>query len=241
MEERPNSMVAAIRNALSTCAQEGVATCFPTILLRGTGLESKGTKYPSAEVALAYYAMQGFESDRTRMNLNGYPGMLRDLNSPPPWVEVEPDDVDEPLSKQRLHELRPLIRWANETSEDNLILAWNAMRQEQGRAASIVLGQSCSITNSTYGEEAFRQLLTLAKSVGSETFGAIFNAVFDFDEFTPAAGAPDLLVWLPRSEPALWFFSEVKGPGDSLRDSQKQWLHQHWNTVRGHYLLTILD
>ncbi len=185
--------------------------------------------------------MQGFESDRTRMNLNGYPGMLRDLNSPPPWVEVEPDDVDEPLSKQRLHELRPLIRWANETSEDNLILAWNAMRQEQGRAASIVLGQSCSITNSTYGEEAFRQLLTLAKSVGSETFGAIFNAVFDFDEFTPAAGAPDLLVWLPRSEPALWFFSEVKGPGDSLRDSQKQWLHQHWNTVRGHYLLTILD
>jgi hypothetical protein len=65
--------------------------------------------------------------------------------------------------------------------------------------------------------------------------------VFDFDELTPAAGVPDLLVWLPKSDPALWFFSEVKGPGDSLRSTQKEWLYQHWEVVAGHFLLTILD
>src|SRR5437667_11925868 len=108
----------------------------------------------------------------------------------------------------------------------------------------MAFGESASIVTATTMEAAsFRRLVAFAKFFGVETFNAVWQAVFDFDEFTPAPGAPDLLVWLlPKAagEPGLWFFSEVKGPRDSLRNSQKEWLYQHWEVVSGHYLLTIL-
>ena len=53
---------------------------------------------------------------------------------------------------------------------------------------------------------AFRELVTLAKALGVETFERIFEAVFDLDlgdEFSAAAGAPDLFIWRPTLTPAV--------------------------------------
>ncbi|MCZ7681156.1 MAG: VRR-NUC domain-containing protein [Sandaracinaceae bacterium] len=43
------------------------------------------------------------------------------------------------------------------------------------------------------------------------------EVVFDFDA---PDGAPDLFVWHPEPARDMWFFAEVKGPRDALRDSQ---------------------
>lgn len=79
----------------------------------------------------------------------------------------------------------------------------------------------------------------LRSALGEADLDAVLEAVFDFDEFTPAAGVPDILVW--SVDASCWFFSEVKAPGDSLRPSQTKWLKQHHHLVRGHYVLTILE
>jgi hypothetical protein len=241
MSESQTDLIAVIRRSLRASAEAGVATCFPTLLLERPGLHLVKEKVAAADAAIAYYSCRGFEADRTRMNLFGYPGMLRDLGSPRPWVEVEPEDMDEDISTERLQELRPLIEHAQETSEDALVGEWMANRDHRNRARHIMDIETAPSVVTAEGAESFRRLVALGKVLGAETFKAIWQAVFDFDEFTPASGAPDLLVWLPKGDPALWFFSEVKGPGDSLRSSQTAWLHQHGELVRGHYLLTILE
>ena len=98
---------------------------------------------------------------------------------------------------------------------------------------------SSHIEESRAQSEQERQ--ALANALGSDGLDAVFDAVFDFDEFSVAAGVPDILVWLHTPNESCWFFSEVKAPGDSLRPSQAQWLGQHWALVRGHYLLTLLE
>jgi len=241
MNESMTNVVGIIRRSLSVSARAGVATCLPTLLLRGNGPYQVTGQYTSADAALAYYCSQRFDANRTRMDTFGYPGMLRDLNSPPPWVEIEPDDVDGAVCQKRLHELRPLVEHAQDVSEETLVAQWKAMRDERCRSAKFVLGETSPTPMMAFAEASFRQLLSLAKVLGTEKFEVVWRAVFDFDEFTPAAGVPDLLVWLPKSDPALWFFSEVKGPRDSLRATQKEWLYQHWGVVAGHFLLTILD
>lgn len=77
--------------------------------------------------------------------------------------------------------------------------------------------------------------------MGVDGFARVYDSVFDFDEFDVKSGTPDLLVWLSVQSSSLWFFSEVKAPGDYLGNTQKGWLHEHWDTMRGHYCLTILE
>jgi len=193
-------------------------------------------------MALAYYCSQGFFGDRTRARLSphGYPGLLRDLSSPPPWVEVEPDDLGGNISPQRGAELRPLVLIAHEDSEEALVARY---RSEDGRHASVldrIFGHNASVALQELSVDSFRRRVALAKSLGVEAFSAVHEAVFSFDEFTVAEGAPDLLLWLP-GQPPLWFFSEVKARGDSIRASEEGWLHQHWELVRGHYSITVLE
>ena len=103
------------------------------------------------------------------------------------------------------------------------------------------MGRPTASVVTEVGANSFQEFITLGKVLGVDLFDALYEAVFEFDEFTVAAGAPDLLVWLPRHEPSCWFFSEVKAPDDSHRTSQKGWLHQHWDLVRGHYLIAVLE
>ena len=146
---------------------------------------------PAADCAMAWYRMSGFISDRTRMNLHGYPGILRDIY----YARSETDEAE----------------LCTESSTET-----TAIRVEMERERN-----------------------ALRDALGEAGLDSVLKAVFDFDEFTAAAGAPDILVWAPDS--SCWFFSEVKAPGDSLRRSQTDWLRRHSDVVHGHYVLTILE
>ena len=141
-------------------------------------------------------------------------------------------------SKERLLELRPLIQQANETAAETLVSTFLSERRHARAVAERFLGVDSSPAQDLVDEAsatAFRELVTLAKALGVETFERIFEAVFDLDlgdEFSAAAGAPDLFIWRPTLTPAVWFFSEVKSPGDYLSQAQKQWLQVHWDVSR---------
>jgi hypothetical protein len=245
MHERQNDVVELVRRSLASCATAGSITSLPTFLIqkpRELEPPSSTDGGVAADVALGYYCSQGFSGDRTRarLSLQGYPGLLRDLSGPPSWVEVEPEDAEGDISPERAQELRPLVQLAQEYSEEFLVSRY---RTERGGHASVldrIVGQPASMVVHELLVDCFRQRIALAKSIGIEVFSAVYEAVFSFDEFTVAEGAPDLLLWLP-GEPSFWFFSEVKASGDSLRASQKGWLYQHWELVRGHYSITALE
>ena len=244
MDEKQNNVVELIRRSLAASSGAQGVKGVPILLIeRPDGLQSwfstdAGT---SADLALAYYYSHGFLADRTRMNLYGYPGLLRTLSNPPPWIEVEPEDVDGGISEDRADELCPLIVHAQEHAVESLVSRYRSEQQHKALVLERFVGLASSSVVTEVGADSFRDLVGLAKVLGVALFEAIYDAVFEFDEFTVAAGAPDLLVWLPGPEPSCWFFSEVKAPGDSLRSSQKGWLHQHWDLVCGHYLITVLE
>jgi len=70
---------------------------------------------------LAFYNSLGFDGDRTHKNLFGYPGLLRELSNPPPWVEVEPEDLNGDLAAERAHELRALILQTQSSRDEELV------------------------------------------------------------------------------------------------------------------------
>ena len=78
--------------------------------------------------------------------------------------------------------------------------------------------------------------------MGVDVFYSLIDALFPSgDEFFLEPGAPDLLLWHPDGTSGAWFFAEVKGPGDSLRSTQKAWLISNRECLRGHYLLVVLQ
>ena len=238
MDAIQNDVVELVRRSLASSATAASIKSFPTFLVqKPRGLDG----IIAADVALGYFCSQGFSGDRARarLSLQGYPGLLRDLSNPPPWVHVEPEDVEGEISPERAQELCPLVQLAQEESEEILVSRYCTY---DGRASvfDCIPGQTTFGVVHEFSVHCFRQRVTLARSLGVEVFSAIYEAVFSFDEFTVAEGAPDLLLWLPR-EPTFWFFSEVKASGDSLRASQKAWLRQHWELVRGHYCITALE
>lgn len=241
MHEIQKDLVEMIHHSLAASSAADSLTCLPAFLIQCPYKQADlGT---AADWALTYYSSIGLYGDRTRMNLWGYPGLLRDLSAPPPWVEVKPEDVDGDISHERALELRSLIMYAQEHSEEELVARYQASVEHKASVLQPFLGISPDANSIIIDFEAdsFRQVISLAKSLGVETFEAIYEAVFDFDEFSVASGTPDIFLWLSGQGQSLWFFSEVKAPGDSLRNSQKAWLHEHWKLVCGHYALTILE
>jgi hypothetical protein len=93
-------------------------------------------------------------------------------------------------------------------------------------------------------EERFREKIALARLLGvnlADLYKAIFYEIDGiYEDVLVSAGAPDLLVWFPSRDAGFWFLSEVKAPGDYLRESQKLWINQNWSIVCGHYLVTML-
>ncbi len=242
MPGNQNDVVELIRRSLASCASAGDLKNLPTFLIpRPYGLESwssSGSR-TSADMALAYYCCHGLSGDRSRKNLFGYPGLLRKLSSPPPWVEVEPRDSAGDISPERAVELRPLVLVALQHSEESLVAQYQSERNRNTLFLNEILGHTDSVVVQEIARDSFRQCVSLGTCLGA-VFDAVYDAVFFFDEFTVADGAPDLLLWQPE-QPSMWFFSEVKAPGDSLSASQKGWLREHWELVRGHYSITLLE
>jgi hypothetical protein len=224
------------------------ASSLPTLLIRHAE-HSKLSYLSAAEIAMGYFNDAGFNCDRTKMNLYGYPGLLRDLSSPPPWLRVEMEDVVGKITSERGVELRPLFDYIHDmdaTQLANLFLTRWRQDQQAFRMLFLEMGapelsQETSLHLEYEAHRAFSQLTNLGEVMTPSEFEGVFNAVFGFDEFTLSPGVPDLLVWLPKSSPNCWFFVEVKAHGDYLSHAQKKWLRSNWGLVCGHYLLALLE
>lgn len=194
----------------------------------------------SEETALAIFRALGMHADRTTMNLEGYPGLLRELLYPPPWCEY--DDVMEPLTEERANKLRSLFIQVKENGIEAVLstyrdhLVENIAQQEKIIGHSVTEFQKNTIDPRV---DFFARKLELADCINEEEFDKIMAAVFDFDELEISGGAPDLLVW--DNSHSMWFFAEVKGPGDSIRDSQKNWIRANWQGIKGRMLFISLD
>jgi hypothetical protein len=159
-------------------------------------------------MALGFYLAEGIRGDRIRQNSHGYLGLLRDLDACPAWITVEPEDVGEDVLPMRAPELRPLIEFAAEHDDDELLSAFrsNMLAPPTGfEALSDVLSKA--------HEESLLERVHLGRILGTKVFYDICNAVFDCDEFTPASGAPDLLLWSPPGVSPFWFFLRSESSG----------------------------
>ena len=90
--------------------------------------------------------------------------------------------------------------------------------------------------------------INLVQILGVNTIENLYDAIFYVDpidgsiyDYGAKPGAPDLFIWHPDPAYMCWFFAEVKGPRDHLRESQYQWIQKHWDCVQGRViLLTVL-
>ncbi|WP_158925140.1 VRR-NUC domain-containing protein [Acidisphaera sp. S103] len=236
----------AIRQSLSaSCRADGVK-CFPTISIEPSGISIRRGKEPAADVALRYYLAHGFAGDRSRMNVHGYAKILRDLQTPPPWVTVEMEDSIGTLSPARALQLSPLSQQITDVDDGAILARFDEhQKQKWATTAEILKNVDSSFITSAMerDRQEFYNLIALGKILGPDRSSTLYEAVFDeveeiYEDIIVAAGSPDLLVWSPDPERGFWFFSEVKAQGDSLSASQKAWLDQNWETVQGHYLIT---
>lgn len=224
---------------ISVSARTEKACVFPTVLAELPKVFFiKAHRENVADIAMRYFDQQGFKSDRTKMNQNGYPGLFRELKSPPPWIEVTQEDVECEVTAERVEELQPLFHHACNSSMRDLLDKYEEYLKKiyaNSKPHGIVLSSNF-IDGSL---ELLKEKLQLARCIGAEHFENIFDAVFDFDELSLASGAPDLFVWDPNEN--MWFFAEIKGPNDHLRQSQAEWVRINWDRINGHFILFVFS
>ena len=83
----------------------------------------------------------------------------------------------------------------------------------------------------------FERLLDFADTLGPSSIEAISDAIFEYDEFPPYTGCPDLLVWTKKTERPFWFFAEVKSLNDHLQQTQIDWLRRNWELIQGRFVI----
>ncbi len=197
---------------------------------------------PTAEVVRIILGGLGFCAERTRKDAGGYVKLFRELLKPAPWVETEPNDLEDDISLDRSEELTPL--YLRKDTESSLIEQYKQAYFEslQGK---MPLGDE-SVTSETetttfeWVLDDFVHRVRLARAMGPATVEKVCEAIFDYDEFSWAPGTPDLFVWDPDRHPVEWFFAEVKGPKDHLQASQVAWLRCHWNDIEGRFVVIAL-
>lgn len=134
-----NELNQLVRQALEASGRVANAWVFPTVLAewpKGALERKPGTT--CADIAIGYLSQSGFKCDRIRMNLHGYPGLLRELSEPPPWIEVTPEDVKDPLAPARETELRPLYIQACEAPASDLVCHFRNHLAEQRRVSATI-------------------------------------------------------------------------------------------------------
>lgn len=191
------------------------------------------------DLALSMFVAAGYQGDRTR-GISGYPVLLRDLSEPPHWFRSEQEEaevVHQPPLIELLHNLgiSRLIESFNEHNAPDHF--WrhftSSPEQELGECG---LDKSAAMDVKGHMRENLERTLRLGLVLGDAMFWSVFEAIFPIDEFTPAAGAPDLLIWSAD----WWTFVEVKAPGDYLSNSQVCWLHEHEAMLNDRYVLLSL-
>lgn len=192
----------------------------------------------SADSAMAYLSKLGFKSDRTRMNLYGYPGLFRKLNEPPPWIEVTQEDVEGDLTPARQEELQPLYLYAAQKSVNHLLSQFLKYRADMQNILKAT-GNVTPLFPDAEGllVDEFKENIKLVQCLGENNFQSLYEAVFEYDNLTAASGAPDLFVW--DTNTGIWFFAEVKGPHDYVRKSQLDWVNANWDRIKGRFVLLV--
>jgi hypothetical protein len=132
---------------------------------------------------------------------------------------------------------------------------WTERRGDLGEGERLILQHARDawdkgLTLSEWEElDELKRKIKLARLLGSEAIECLREAILpdfgtafdDLDEDRVAPGAPDLFLWHPNPAYNLWFFAEVKGPGDSLRKNQSGWIRGHWEHIRGHVMIVHVD
>jgi len=162
------------------------------------------------------------------------------LAAPPPWVEVILEDTEGPLSAEREAELRPLYVQANQTDPDILIEKYRKhLDFKRTMLKKVGLEELTSQAMTHLSIELFREQLELARCLGIKQCETLFDCVFEpYDELIVTPGVPDLLVWSELHQ--FWFFAEVKGPRDTLRKSQANWIGTYWEKINGRFTLVLI-
>ena len=185
------------------------------------------------DLALSYFQSLGFYGNRTRMNLYGYIGDFHDLlDSPPPWIEAQGHGAFYNRVTGKTQKVwEPFWEWCFGHTFEEL----NEMRLTAQRAYEAELGIKIPGDAQHFldlGEEFnFERLYALAHAFGEEKLLQVAEFLSDWygDHYQAPRGTPDLLIW--RLKPKMWFFVEVKGPSDSLRNSQINWITEFKNKV----------
>ena len=236
-----------IGQALDWSDRIGRALIFPTVLIK-TDKVAGINKVEAADIALAYLQMHRIFADRVRMNIYGFPGLLRDLSNPPPWIEITPEDCLYPQSPDRQADCDALIAQLKRYGT-NVILDRHEeflLEENQRRAWTVAergLGERTPSVNRHLEDskrQSFYEVVSLASSLELTEFDALRNSVFALDEFTVAPGVPDLMLWFENSGEWTWALAEVKAHGDYLSHRQHEWLYENWSTISGHFLLLSL-
>ena len=233
-----SGLVQLLTQSLQSAQQTAEATVVPSLLIPRRALPSQlETDSPLRieDQVLAWFWKNHFEGDRVRKNPHGYPGLFRELCEPPPWVEVTIDDVEGQLTEARARELRPLYVYFLEQGEKLLgtYQEYLALQREQFTVLPQLLGSEGLLQLDSNKLCDLERKIKLACLLGSEGIESLYEAILpDFDEYSVVEGAPDLFLWHPDPAYNLWFFAEVKGPGDHLRESQAGWIQGFWEHVR---------
>lgn len=235
-------LLRTLYKALDTAGRGEDAHVFPTVLVEMPDASLKREPgWTMADIGSAYLKKQGLRSDRTKRGPGGYPGLFRLLNSPPAGSENIGYEVRGPNSELLQEDRRPLYLQAHEQPRRVIERYAEHLKERDKILARFGLPSvSSSERHRVAAIEAQKWILTLARFFGIEDFENLFEAVFDHYDYQPAVGAPDLFAWNPAVKGS-WFFAEVKGPNDHLRDSQVQWLRSNWRRIKGRFVLLILS
>lgn len=176
------------------------------------------------EKVLLWFCHQGFEGERDRKSnitglfpTSGYADLFASL------VEMPDLSYYESLDQARKQE------WSSSlATPDDVALPLGQKREDLIR----------SLDSFRWKNQTLR---SLSQAVGSdEVIESLYTSIIQKDGYlggTIANGTPDLFIWHPDSTLHLWFFAEVKGPRDSLRESQSIWIKQNWERIQGRVIL----
>ncbi|MCK4356556.1 VRR-NUC domain-containing protein [Candidatus Bipolaricaulota bacterium] len=243
-----NTLQELIEQALASSGRYEDAYVFPTFLLYLPPETLALTKQPGttlADLAMDCLQESGFRCDRVRKNIYGYPALFRELASLPPWTDWTKGaliESDTGTSPEPARTLTPLYLKVTEASIEDLMNRFREYCSAQHRQIE-ALGLTLPSELEEFELQEFREKLVLAQRIGPERFEQIYDSVFAFDDFAygdieVAPGTPDLFVWQPDTR--IWFFAEAKGPGDTLRRTQTNWIRTHWDAIGGNFLLLVV-
>jgi len=201
---------------------------------------------------------------------SGYHGLLRELDNPPPWInDITTDEGQGDITVARAKELTPLYLQVGE--HDDLERKFEDYLREKYfvKSNNDFIQHILSLLNERIPEEIrdeasgattvgdflrrhqsehFYRVLHLARTIQPASFPQVLESIIDTirddecgDIENVSVGSPDVLLWTMSPLPPFWFFAEVKGPNDRLRESQIGWIRANWERIKGRVLLISIS